>query len=102
MRHAWVKVAENGRLSLPVDVRRRLGVERGGSLVLHVDEEQGCVTLMTTEAMVRRVQRLARELLGDRIPSVDEFLAERREEAARQEAKMRQPMGEGADADEVA
>ena len=99
MRDIWVKVAESGRLSLPADVRRRLGVERGGSLVLHVDEEQGCVTLLTAEAMVRRVQRLARELLRDQMPSVDEFLAERREEAGRQEAKMRRLVREGADAD---
>ena len=73
MAAAWVKVAPNGRLSLPIEIRRQLGVEKGGDLVLG-DVEDGAVTLMTAEASVRRVQRLARELFGDRLPSVDEFL----------------------------
>ena len=91
---AWITVAANGRVSLPVEVRRRLGVERGGDLLLDDEGEAGAVTLRTAEATVRRVQRLARELLGDNLPTVDEFLAERREEVAREERKMRRLAGE--------
>src|SRR4051794_39452634 len=104
MAKTWVSVAPNGRLSLPIDVRRKLGIERGGDLLLDADDEPGVVTLRTTAAAVKRVQRLARELLGDSPPSVDEFLAERREEAAREERKMRRLLGEDetGSADEVA
>ena len=37
---------------------------------------------MTAEAAVRRVQRMARERFGDKLPSVDDFLAYKREQAA--------------------
>ena len=102
MPSVWVKVASNGRTCLPVEIRRQLGVEKGGDLVLS-REEDGAVTLMTAEAAVRRVQRLARERFGDKLPSVDDFLAYKREQAASEERKMRRLTGEeGADADEVA
>ena len=32
MAAAWVKVASNGRLSLPIEIRRQLGVEKGGDV----------------------------------------------------------------------
>jgi bifunctional DNA-binding transcriptional regulator/antitoxin component of YhaV-PrlF toxin-antitoxin module len=104
MARTWVTVAPNGRLSLPIDVRRELGIERGGDLLLEVDDEPGVVTLRTSAAVVKRAQRLARELLGGRIPSVDEFLAERREEARREERKLRWLLGDDGtgSADEVA
>jgi AbrB family transcriptional regulator, stage V sporulation protein T len=102
MRPVWVKVAANGRISLPVEIRRQLGVEKGGDLVLSRDAD-GAVTLMTAEAAVRRVQRLARERFGDKLPSVDDFLAYKREQAALEERKLRRLTGaEAADADEVA
>ncbi len=104
MAKTWVTVAPNGRVSLPVEVRRRLGIERGGNLLLDDEGEAGALTLLTPEAAVRRVQRLARELLGGNLPTVDEFLAERREEATRQERKTRRLAGEEGPgvADEVA
>jgi bifunctional DNA-binding transcriptional regulator/antitoxin component of YhaV-PrlF toxin-antitoxin module len=104
MSKTWVTVAPNGRLSLPIDVRRKLGIERGGDLLLDAGGEPGAVTLRTAEAAVKRAQKLARELLGGNLPSVDEFLAERREEAAREERKMRRLLGEdeASVADEVA
>ena len=66
-------------------------------------EEEGVVTLMTAEAAVRRVQRMARELFGDKLPTVDEYLAEKREDVAREERKMQRMLGEiPADIDEIA
>ena len=102
MSPVWVKVASNGRTSLPVEVRRQLGVEKGGDLLLSRAED-GAVTLMTPEAAVHRLQRLARERLGEQLPSVDDLLAYKREEAALEQRKMRRLTGEEvADADEVA
>src|SRR3712207_6488211 len=94
MAKTWLTVAASGCARPPAQGRRKLGIERGGDLLLDDDGEAGVVTLMTAEAAVRRVQRLARELLGGSLPTVDEFLAERREEAARQERKLRRLAGE--------
>ena len=104
MNPVWVKVAENGRVGLPSETRRRAGLRKGDQLIVRVEEE-GVITLMTGEAAVRRAQRLARELLGDNIPSADEVLAYKREQASLEERKMRRLSGEEAEAvttDEVA
>lgn len=102
MSRAWVKVSPSGRLSLPADIRRRLGIAKGGDLVVRNDED-GVITLMTPEAAVRRLQRIARERFGDRLPSVDGFLAHKREQAALERRKQRRLAGEEVDApDEVA
>jgi AbrB family looped-hinge helix DNA binding protein len=102
MNPVWVKVADNGRIGLPAEIRRRAGLSKGDELVTRVEEE-GVVTLMTAEAAVRRVQRMARELFGDKLPTVDEYLAEKREDVAREERKMQHMLGEiPADIDEIA
>jgi AbrB family looped-hinge helix DNA binding protein len=102
MNPVWVKLAENGRIGLPAAVRRQAGLRKGDQLWARV-EEDGVVTLMTAEAAIRRAQRKARELFGDKLPSVDDFIREKREEAAREERKMRRLLGEEVDAvDEVA
>ncbi len=54
MPRKWVKVSPIGRLSLPADIRRRLGLQKGGDLVVRSDED-GVVTLMTAEAAVRHL-----------------------------------------------
>ena len=79
-----VKVAENGRMSLPAPVRRQLGIEKGGELLLRV--EGGEVRMATVEGTIRRVQARMRELAEGKGISVDDFLAWKREQAALEEA----------------
>jgi len=79
MRQMKVKVAANGRLSLPVAVRRALGVEKGGDLLLQVGE--GEVVLTPLDEVVRRVQARVRKLTLDRQVSVEDFLAWKRKQA---------------------
>jgi bifunctional DNA-binding transcriptional regulator/antitoxin component of YhaV-PrlF toxin-antitoxin module len=89
---------------LPAAVRRQAGLSAGDNLWVRV-EEPGVVVLMTAEAAVRRAQQKARELFGDKLPSVDDFLADKREEVEREELKMRRLLGEEEDTgavDEVA
>lgn len=77
-----VQVAPNGRILLPLSVRRQLGLEAGGTLSLQINEDG--LVLRTRRQMARRAQALARELLGPPSGSmVDELIAERRAEAAR-------------------
>lgn len=80
-----VRVAENGRLSLPVSVRRQLGIERGGELVLRV--EDGEIRMSTVGDALRRVQDRMRELAQGKNISVDDFLAWKREQVAREQAE---------------
>jgi AbrB family looped-hinge helix DNA binding protein len=102
MNPIWVRLAESGRIGLPAEVRRQAGLASGDYLWVRAEDE-GVVTLMTAEAAVRRAQAQARELLGDAVPTADEFLAEKREQVALVERKMRRLLGEEAEAtDEVA
>ncbi len=72
-----VTITPNGRLSLPADIRRRLGLATGGSLL--VEETPDGVILRTVAQSVAHARALARKYTGDRPEaSVDTFLASRR------------------------
>lgn len=71
-----------GRLVIPVEIRKQLGLEPG--VVLNIWEENGEVHLATqasARAAARQLFRDARGRLGESL--VDELLAERHAEAAR-------------------
>lgn len=73
-----VKVASNGRLVLPAAVRQRMGLEKGGEVV--VEETEDGLMLTTPKQRVRRVQAISRRFFaGKPGGSVDDFLAERRQ-----------------------
>lgn len=73
----YVTISQNGRMSLPADVRRRLGVGKGGDLLL--EETADGIVLRTTAQAVAKAQELARKFTEGKIgTSVDDFLAGRR------------------------
>ncbi|WP_348760494.1 AbrB/MazE/SpoVT family DNA-binding domain-containing protein [uncultured Salinisphaera sp.] len=75
-----VNITPNGRMSLPAELRKRLGLAGGGAVYL--DETPDGVVLRTAAQAVARAQALARQYTGDRTEaSVDAFLANRREES---------------------
>ena len=74
-----VSVAENGRLVLPVALRRRLNIAKGGTIVIR--EEDGHLLLESLDDAIGRAQALVRRFAPDATGVVDEFLAERRAEA---------------------
>lgn len=75
-----VTITPNGRMSLPADIRRRLGLAGGGALL--VEETEDGVILRTVAQSVAHAQALARKYAGDRPDaSVDAFLARRREDS---------------------
>jgi AbrB family looped-hinge helix DNA binding protein len=76
-----VKVSPSGRLSIPANVRKQLGLEKGGSLMLNVDEFG--ITLTNFQQRVAKAQSLYRELMnGKQDFTIEEFLAEKRADAA--------------------
>ncbi|WP_395677786.1 AbrB/MazE/SpoVT family DNA-binding domain-containing protein [Inquilinus sp.] len=78
------KVSESGRLSIPAELRRAIGLEHGGDVIVDLDGRE--IRIRTVAEAVAQAQALSRRLLGDRVAeaSVDNFLAERRREAERE------------------
>lgn len=75
-----VNITANGRMSLPVNIRKRLGLESGGSVL--VEETDDGVVLRTVSQAVARAQAIARKYTdGNPDASVDAFLATRRLES---------------------
>jgi AbrB family looped-hinge helix DNA binding protein len=72
-----VNITPNGRMSLPADVRKRLGLSGGGALV--VEETADGVILRTVAQSVAHARSLARKYTGGKPEaSVAAFLAGRR------------------------
>jgi bifunctional DNA-binding transcriptional regulator/antitoxin component of YhaV-PrlF toxin-antitoxin module len=74
-----VVMAENGRLVVPVKLRREIGMPTGGKLVASVRD--GALVLEPFEVAVRRVQAMTKAYKKPGESVVEEFLAERRAEA---------------------
>ncbi len=78
-----ISVADNGRIVLPVALRRRLNVVRGGTLVIR--EEDGRLVLESADEAITRAQDIVRRFAPDAVGVVDELFAERRAEAERED-----------------
>lgn len=77
MKYLSTKVEQNGRILLPVEIRRLLGVGPGDEVLLEV-EEHG-VRLYTAAQAVKALQQFVQEnTLPDQEFSTDDFLAWRR------------------------
>jgi AbrB family looped-hinge helix DNA binding protein len=75
-----VNITPNGRMSLPADMRKRLGLAEGGAVYL--EETPDGVVLRTAAQAVARAQALAKQFTGGNPDaSVDAFLARRREDS---------------------
>lgn len=75
-----VTITPNGRMSLPADIRKRLGLSGGGALL--VEETADGVILRTVAQSIAHAQALARQYTADKAEtSVDAFLARRRVES---------------------
>lgn len=72
-----VTLTPNGRMSLPADLRKRLGLAGGGELL--IEETQDGIVLRTVAQAVAHAQALARKFT-EGIPeaSVDAFLSDRK------------------------
>lgn len=82
---AQVTASPDGRVTIPAPVRRAAGIEAGQRLVAYV--EDGRVVLEEWGHLLRRVQaRVAASTAGHAGSAADELIAERRAEAAREDA----------------
>ncbi|MEJ1158080.1 AbrB/MazE/SpoVT family DNA-binding domain-containing protein [Prosthecomicrobium sp. N25] len=74
--HFKVTVGPGGRVVIPAEVRRAMGIEEGQ--VLYTRYENNEWHVLTRAEAVRRVQEFARQFKKPGQSVVDEFLAERR------------------------
>jgi AbrB family looped-hinge helix DNA binding protein len=78
-----VTLDKRGRLTLPAALRKRLDLKPGDRLVLIIDNEGG-FRVVSAREVARRSLGIYRDLAPGR-SLVDELIAERREEARREE-----------------
>jgi bifunctional DNA-binding transcriptional regulator/antitoxin component of YhaV-PrlF toxin-antitoxin module len=78
-RYHKAQVSLSGRLSLPADLRKAVGLEKGGTVILELDGND--IRIRTLSEAVARAQELSKRLLaGKPALSVDDFLAHRRQD----------------------
>jgi AbrB family looped-hinge helix DNA binding protein len=77
------RMAENGRITIPSNIRAALGLERGGSVVLEIVE--GELRVRSVAQAMERARAISRRIVEGRgSASVDDFITDRRREAARE------------------
>lgn len=76
------KVAESGKLNLPAQMRRQVGLEHGGPVLIRV--ENGEIRIRTVRDAIADLQQRTRRLFAGSGDNVDRFLADRRAEAKRE------------------
>ncbi len=82
MQQVRAKVAAGGRIVIPVEYRKALGLRIGDEVILRLQDDE--VRIFTRRRAIRRLQEQVRQWFpGDRCLS-DELIAERRAEAARE------------------
>lgn len=80
--HRWVEVKNDGRVLIPANLRKELGMADGDIVTLAV--ENGELRISTLKKNLQEVQRLMAKYKQPGISVVDELIAERRAEAARE------------------
>ena len=78
------RVDRQGRIMLPAEMRRRLGIEPGDTLVIDVGDD--VVKLLTRRQALDRARRYLKRFVPDGVSLADELIADRRAEVEREEA----------------
>lgn len=73
-----LKVNENGRVVIPAQFRKALGIKTGDEVILRMEEDELRIT--TTHKRIERAQKLVRKYIKPGVSLVDELIADRRRE----------------------
>ncbi len=79
----WVQVGQDGRVVIPAAYRSVLGVEEGGNVLMSL--EDGEIRLISRDGAIAIAQALVAKYVPEGVSLVDDFLAERRREAEKEE-----------------
>lgn len=74
------KLSPGGRVVIPAEIRRRLGLKEGDTLLIR--EVDGEIRITTKKHEWQRAQALVRQYIPAGCHLVDELIADRRKEAA--------------------
>lgn len=77
-----VRIAPGGRVVVPAEFRKALGLAVGDDVVIELKD--GELHLHSLDAAIRRVQELVRRYVPEGVSLAHELIRERREEAARE------------------
>lgn len=86
MRTETTSIDQYGRVLIPATIRKEYGLNPGDELLLRPNE-YGDLQLVTAEQAMLLSQRLYRKYTNDPDYTVDDFIAERREEQRREDEK---------------
>ena len=75
------RLSEGGRIAIPAEFRKALGLRPGDDLVLVLEEDE--VRVLTPQGAVRRAQALVRQYVRKGRNLANELVRDRRDEAAR-------------------
>jgi AbrB family looped-hinge helix DNA binding protein len=76
------KVAEGGRVVIPAEYRRAMGLHVGDEVVIRLEGDE--LRLTTLDQAIARAQSTVRKYVSEGRSLVEELLAERRREAERE------------------
>ncbi|MDP8924261.1 MAG: AbrB/MazE/SpoVT family DNA-binding domain-containing protein [Chloroflexota bacterium] len=82
MKRATTRVTSGGRVVIPAEYRKALGLQTGDEVTIHL--EDGELRIRSIDAGIRRAQELVRHFVAPDRSLVDELIEERRAEAARE------------------
>lgn len=79
-----VKIVDGGKLVIPSSFRKELGMKTGDTVI--VDLVDGTLQVRPFSAAIRHAQTILRQYVPEGVSLSDELIADRRAEAAREEA----------------
>ena len=75
------RVSEGGKMNIPAQIRREVGLEHGGPVMVSV--VNGEIRMRVMRQVLEELQDEARDVFAGSGETVDRFLRERRDEALR-------------------
>lgn len=77
---AKARINENGRIVIPAEIRARMNLKPGDSILMRL-EEDGILRVEPHQARIRRIQQEFKKYAKPGARASEELIAERREEA---------------------
>lgn len=90
---AKARLSSNGRIVIPATIRKELGIKAGDTILM--DAEEGVLRIESVPTRIARIQREFAHLIKPGGPlASDELIAERREQARREEEDLQRSLTE--------
>lgn len=77
---ARARINENGRIVIPAEIRQKLGIKPGDTVLMKLDKD-GVLRIESHMARIRKIQDELKKYIKPGVSMSDELIAERREEA---------------------